>query len=84
MSVTMAEKKRHNPKSLPKYRSGESAMGTDELGFLRDRVSRIEGGYEHLATKADLKDLENRLMRTLIGVVAVATTIIIAVQRLWP
>ena len=59
-------------------------MGTEELGFLRDRVSRIEGGYEHLATKADLKDLENRLMRTLIGVVALATTIIIAVQRFWP
>ena len=81
MSVTMAEKQ---VKRLPKYKSGESAMGTDELAFLRDRVSRIEGGYEHLATKADLKDLENRLMRTLIGVVAVATTIIIAVQRLWP
>ena len=59
-------------------------MGTNELSSLRDRVSRLEGGYEHLATKADLKDLENRLMRTLIGVVAVATTIIIAVQRLWP
>ena len=41
------------------------------------------GGYEHLATKADLKDLENRLMRTLIGSIALATTIIIAVQRLW-
>ena len=58
-------------------------MGKEELGFLRDRVSRIEGGYEHLATKADLKDLENRLMRTLIGAIALATTIIIAVQRFW-
>lgn len=58
-------------------------MATEELGTLRDRVSRIEGGYEHLATKADLKELENRLMRTLIGAIALATTVIIAVQRLW-
>ena len=58
-------------------------MASEELGSLRDRVSRIEGGYEHLATKADLKELENRLMRTLIGSIALATTIIIAVQRLW-
>ena len=58
-------------------------MASEELGALRDRVSRIEGGYEHLATKADLKELENRLMRTLIGSIALATTIIIAVQRLW-
>ncbi len=25
-------------------------------GSLRDRVSRIEGGYEHLATKADIAE----------------------------
>ena len=30
-------------------------MTTDDM---RERVSRLEGGYEHLATKADLAKLE--------------------------
>ncbi len=45
---------------------------------LEERVSRLEGGYEHLATKADLADLkseiksdiaqlESRLLRWMIG-----------------
>ena len=33
-------------------------MTTDDI---RDRVSRLEGGYEHLATKADLAKLEARM-----------------------
>ena len=33
-------------------------MTTDDI---RDRVSRLEGGYEHLATKADLAKLEARV-----------------------
>ena len=28
---------------------------------LKERLARLEGGYEHLATKADLAQLENRL-----------------------
>ena len=31
------------------------------MATLEQRVSRIEGAYEHLATKADLTQLENRL-----------------------
>jgi flagellar capping protein FliD len=31
---------------------------TDDI---RERVSRLEGGYEHLATKADLAKLEARM-----------------------
>ena len=31
---------------------------TDDL---RERVSRLEGGYEHLATKADVAQLETRI-----------------------
>ena len=31
---------------------------TDDL---RERVSRLEGGYEHVATKADLANLETRM-----------------------
>ena len=33
-------------------------MATDDM---RERVSRLEGGYEHLATKADLARLEARV-----------------------
>ena len=33
---------------------------TDDL---RERVSRLEGGYEHLATKADLAQLETRVVQ---------------------
>ena len=35
-----------------------SMMTTDDI---RERVSRLEGGYEHLATKADLAKLEARM-----------------------
>ena len=28
---------------------------------LEERVSRLEGGYEHLATKADLADLKSEI-----------------------
>ena len=34
---------------------------------LEERVSRLEGGYEHLATKADLHALETRLTRWMVG-----------------
>ena len=30
---------------------------------IEERVSRLEGGYEHLATKADLAALENRISK---------------------
>ena len=29
---------------------------------VEERLSRLEGGYEHIATKADLFQLENRIM----------------------
>ena len=34
---------------------------TEQTGPLGERVSRIEGGYEHLATKADLAQLKAEL-----------------------
>ena len=46
-------------------------------------MSRLEGAYEHLATKADLKDLELRLTLRMLSIVGVATGLIIAVDRLW-
>ncbi len=59
-----------------------------------ERLARLEGAYEHLATKADIAELrgelkvelsniENRLTRWVIGAAGVAAGIIIAVDRLW-
>jgi len=36
-------------------------LGEHFLATVEERLSRIEGGYEHLATKADLYQLENRM-----------------------
>lgn len=56
----------------------------------RDRISRLEGGYEQLATKADLHkvigDLENRLTKRIVGLmpgsVSAAVALGVAVDRL--
>ena len=58
----------------------ESEFDTARLG---NRMSRLEGAYEHLATKADLKDLELRLTLRILSIVGAATGLIIAVDRLW-
>ena len=34
---------------------------SDKVQDVDSRVSRLEGGYEHLATRADVKEMENRL-----------------------
>ena len=34
---------------------------------LEQRVGRLEGAYEHLATKADLHQMESRLLRWVVG-----------------
>lgn len=56
------------------------------MSTLEERVSRLEGGYAHLATKADLHALETRLTRWMIGLmlgsVSAAVAIGIAVDRL--
>ncbi len=60
------------------------------------QLARLEGAYEHLATKADLKDLELRLTaeiagqtramaaqtRWLAGLVLAAAGVVVAVDRL--
>ncbi len=64
--------------------AGEArANSTTEIVGLGHRMSRVEGAYEHLATKADLKDLELRLTLGMLSIVGVATGLIIAVDRLW-
>lgn len=56
---------------------------------MEKRLSRLEGGYEHLATKADvanlkadIRDLENRLIRWMIGGMAVWSAIVISALQL--
>ena len=53
------------------------------MATTEERLSRIEGGYEHLATKADLANLENRLTWRFFGaIVTVATLAVLAVKYL--
>ena len=59
-------------------------MSTDS-----DRISRLEGAYEHLATKADLADLrsdlhqmENRLLWRTLGGIAIAVGLVTWLDRL--
>ena len=41
-----------------------------------DRIARLEGAYEHLATKADLAQMETRLTWRLVGAVVPAMALI--------
>ena len=67
------------------------------MASLEERVSRLEGGYEHLATKADLeriygslqaemRAMETRLIKWMVGMmiasIAAASSIALFVQRL--
>ncbi len=47
-----------------------------------DRISRLEGAYEHLATKADLHQMENRLIRWLLAGIAAAVGVATGLDRL--
>lgn len=61
----------------------EEARGiNDKISAVDSRVSRLEGGYEHLATKADMKDLENRLFVRLGLLTIVVGAAVTIVQRL--
>ena len=61
--------------------------------LLEQRVSRVEGGYEHVATKADLADLkadlktdtaqmESRLLRWMIGMMLTSTAVAVSIATL--
>ena len=39
------------------------------MATAEERLSRLEGGYEHLATKADLYQLESWMARWMFGIV---------------
>lgn len=53
---------------------------------MEERVSRIEGGYEHLATKADLANIRAELANLKVQLLLANITIggiIVAVLRFW-
>lgn len=56
------------------------------MATIEDRVSRLEGAYDHLATKADVAELKADLIKWMVGLmvasVAVATSLALFVQSL--
>lgn len=48
-----------------------------DLHQLDRRVSRLEGAYPHLATKADLKELETTMIKWLVGIAIALGAIIV-------
>ena len=50
---------------------------------VEERLRRLEGGYEHLATKADLYQLENRMTRWLVGLVIAVAILAVSVAGLF-
>ena len=62
--------------------SEEARDLNDKIHGVDSRVSRLEGGYQHLATKADMKDLENRLFVRLGLLIIVVGAAVAIVQRL--
>ena len=62
--------------------SEEARDLNDKIQGVDTRVSRLEGGYQHLATKADMKDLENRLFVRLGLLIIVVGAAVAIVQRL--
>ncbi len=48
---------------------------------IEERVSKIEGAYDHLATKADLAQLESRLIWKVAGLQIASMVAIAAILR---
>ena len=46
---------------------------------VEERLNRLEDGYEHLATKADLYQLENRMTRWLVSLVVTVAVLAVSV-----
>ena len=52
---------------------------------LSDRVSRLEGAYPHLATKADLERLQSTLIKWIVGTgIALFVALLAAAQFILP
>ena len=53
------------------------------MASLEEGLSRLEGGYEHLATKADLYQLESRMTKWLGGIVISIAILAVSVAGLF-
>ena len=53
------------------------------MAAAEERLSRIEGGYEHLATKADVERLKVWLFAAIVGGNIATAGLILAVTGLW-
>ncbi len=53
------------------------------LSKVEQRASRLEGQYEHLATKADLERLQSRLVMWLVGVGIAEVAAIVALLQIF-
>ena len=53
------------------------------MASVEERLSRLEGGYEHLATKADLYQLESRMTKWLVGIVVSIAILAVSVAGLF-
>ena len=58
-------------------------LGEKYVASTEERLSRLEGGYEHLATKADLYQLENRMTRWLVSLVIAVAILAVSVAGLF-
>ena len=56
------------------------------MAMMEERLSHLEGAYQHLATKADLSDMKADLIKWMVGVMlggmATAATLTLALIRL--
>ena len=56
------------------------------MATMEERLSHLEGAYQHLATKADLSDMKADLIKWMVGVMlggmATAATLTLALIRL--
>ena len=56
-------------------------------GTVEERVSRLEGAYDHLATKADIAELKAELIKWMVSLmmvsIGVASTIAFTAVRLF-
>ena len=57
------------------------AGGANVASSIEERVARIEGEMKHLATKADLSQMEMRLLVRLGGLIVAAATVVVVIDR---
>ena len=53
------------------------------MATVEERLSRLEGGYEHLATRADLYQFENRMTLWLVSLVVTVAVLAVSVAGLF-